>query len=113
MYDLIFFTANDVLLSHMITFLNDKEDTALRGSFFDCIVGVAAYVGWHCSHILVPLLQQVIIQINPQFNRSLLVLKQRLNYSGIDGPFRIHHCKIFKSHDFSSRTWSHTKAIAV
>ncbi|XP_077298369.1 vacuolar protein sorting 15 isoform X2 [Arctopsyche grandis] len=50
--------ANDVLLSHMITFLNDKEDTALRGSFFDCIVGVAAYVGWHCSHILVPLLQQ-------------------------------------------------------
>lgn len=55
----IIFLANDVLLSHMITFLNDKEDIALRGSFFDCIIGVAAYVGWHCSHILVPLLQQV------------------------------------------------------
>ncbi|KAJ8948165.1 hypothetical protein NQ318_009257 [Aromia moschata] len=41
--------ANDVLLSHMITFLNDKEDRELRGSFFDCIVGVAAYIGWHCS----------------------------------------------------------------
>ncbi|XP_043266677.1 phosphoinositide 3-kinase regulatory subunit 4 isoform X2 [Venturia canescens] len=50
--------ANDVLLSHVITFLNDKEDKQLRGSFFECIVGVAAYVGWHSSPILVPLLQQ-------------------------------------------------------
>lgn len=50
--------ANDVVLSHMITFLNDKEDKNLRGSFFDCIVGVASYVGWQCSSILVPLLQQ-------------------------------------------------------
>ncbi|KAF5307655.1 hypothetical protein FQR65_LT06710 [Abscondita terminalis] len=50
--------ANDVLLSHMITFLNDKEDKELRGSFFDCIVGVSAYIGWHCSIILTPLLLQ-------------------------------------------------------
>lgn len=50
--------ANDVILSHMITFLNDKEDKNLRGSFFDCIVGVAQYVGWHCSPILAPLLEQ-------------------------------------------------------
>jgi phosphoinositide-3-kinase regulatory subunit 4 len=50
--------ANDVLLSHIITFLNDKDDKQLRGSFFECIVGVAAYVGWHCSPILMPLLQQ-------------------------------------------------------
>ncbi|KAL3206907.1 hypothetical protein MRX96_039858 [Rhipicephalus microplus] len=50
--------ANDVLLSHMITFLNDKEDRHLRASFFDSIVGVAAYVGWQCSPILKPLLQQ-------------------------------------------------------
>ncbi|XP_058442985.1 phosphoinositide 3-kinase regulatory subunit 4 [Malaya genurostris] len=50
--------ANDVILSHMITFLNDKEDKSLRGSFFDCIVGVAAFVGWHCSPMLIPLLQQ-------------------------------------------------------
>ncbi|OXU19045.1 hypothetical protein TSAR_000320 [Trichomalopsis sarcophagae] len=50
--------ANDVLLSHVITFLNDKEDKQLRGSFFECIVDVAAYVGWHCSPILMPLLQQ-------------------------------------------------------
>ncbi|XP_070561673.1 phosphoinositide 3-kinase regulatory subunit 4-like isoform X2 [Ptychodera flava] len=50
--------ANDVLLSHMITFLNDKDDWHLRGSFFDSIVGVAAYVGWQSSSILKPLLQQ-------------------------------------------------------
>ncbi|KAK9879938.1 hypothetical protein WA026_008448 [Henosepilachna vigintioctopunctata] len=50
--------ANDVILSHMITFLNDKEDKELRGSFFDCIIGVATYIGWHCSIILAPLLVQ-------------------------------------------------------
>ena len=51
--------ANDVLLSHMITFLNDKEDAQLRNSFYENIVGVATYVGWQCSLILQPLLQQV------------------------------------------------------
>ncbi|XP_013397860.1 phosphoinositide 3-kinase regulatory subunit 4 [Lingula anatina] len=50
--------ANDTLLSHMITFLNDKYDWQLRGAFFDCIVGVAAYVGWQSSSILKPLLEQ-------------------------------------------------------
>uniref|UniRef100_A0AAV2ME79 non-specific serine/threonine protein kinase n=1 Tax=Knipowitschia caucasica TaxID=637954 RepID=A0AAV2ME79_KNICA len=50
--------ANDVLLSHMITFLNDKNDWHLRGAFFHSIVGVAAYVGWQSSSILKPLLQQ-------------------------------------------------------
>ncbi|CAH1134866.1 unnamed protein product [Ceutorhynchus assimilis] len=50
--------ANDVILSHMITFLNDKEDTQLRKSFFDCIVGVTSYIGWHCGTILTPLLLQ-------------------------------------------------------
>lgn len=50
--------ANDVLLSHVITFLNDKDDKQLRGSFYECIVSVAAYVGWHCSPILMPLLLQ-------------------------------------------------------
>ncbi|XP_040103086.1 phosphoinositide 3-kinase regulatory subunit 4 [Oryx dammah] len=50
--------ASDVLLSHMITFLNDKNDRHLRGAFFDSMVGVAAYVGWQSSSILKPLLQQ-------------------------------------------------------
>lgn len=50
--------ANDVILSHMVTFLNDKEAAALRGCFFDRVVGVCAYVGIHCAPILQPLLQQ-------------------------------------------------------
>ncbi len=36
-----------------------QYDWHLRGSFFDSIVGVAAYVGWQSSTILKPLLQQV------------------------------------------------------
>jgi len=36
-----------------------QNDWQLRGTFFDCIVGVAAYVGWQSSIILKPLLQQV------------------------------------------------------
>ena len=50
--------ANDVLLSHMITFLNDKEDSQLRFCFYDNIAGVASFVGWQCSPILRPLLEQ-------------------------------------------------------
>lgn len=50
--------ASDILLSHMITFLNDKFDWQLRASFFENVVGVAAYVGWQSSCVLKPLIQQ-------------------------------------------------------
>ncbi|XP_050537002.1 phosphoinositide 3-kinase regulatory subunit 4 [Daktulosphaira vitifoliae] len=50
--------ANDVILSHMVTFLNDKTDKNLRASFFDNFVNVASFVGSQCSPILSPLLQQ-------------------------------------------------------
>lgn len=53
------FLANDVILSHMVTFLNDKTDKHLRASFFDNFVDVAAFVDQQCSPILCPLLQQV------------------------------------------------------
>lgn len=53
------FSAHDVLLSHMNTFLNDKEAKELRASFFNCIVGVCAYIGLHCSSAVTPLLVQV------------------------------------------------------
>ena len=49
---------NDVILSHIITFLNDKEDFELRASFFDNIVPITAFLGSQCSSILKPLLQQ-------------------------------------------------------
>ncbi|KAL4708632.1 hypothetical protein ACJJTC_008158, partial [Scirpophaga incertulas] len=50
--------ANDIILSHMVTFLNDKEEEALRGCFFDRVVGVVAYVGHNAAPMLHPLLQQ-------------------------------------------------------
>ncbi|XP_065916552.1 phosphoinositide 3-kinase regulatory subunit 4-like isoform X2 [Dysidea avara] len=48
----------DVLLSHMITFLNDKIDWQLHGLFFDAIVDIASYVGWQGVSMLRPLLDQ-------------------------------------------------------
>lgn len=54
-----FYLANDVILSHMVTFLNDKTDKHLRASFFDNFVNVVAFVDQQCSPILCPLLQQV------------------------------------------------------
>ncbi len=50
--------ANDVIMSHMITFLNDKDDAQLRDSFYRNIVKVVAYIGWPSTQIIVPLLQQ-------------------------------------------------------
>jgi len=46
-----------------------QNDWQLRGSFFDCIVGVAAYVGWQSSIILKPLLQQVSTYIHSSVYR--------------------------------------------
>nr|XP_002121994.1 phosphoinositide 3-kinase regulatory subunit 4 [Ciona intestinalis] len=50
--------ANEVLLSHMITFLNDKQDWQLRSAFFKSLVSVASYIGWQSANFLKPLLQQ-------------------------------------------------------
>lgn len=44
---------NDVILSHIITFLNNKQDFELRASFFDNIVQIAKFLGQQCSKILV------------------------------------------------------------
>ncbi|KAL1512914.1 hypothetical protein ABEB36_002417 [Hypothenemus hampei] len=65
--------ANDIILSHMITFLNDKEDTQLRKSFFDCIVGVASYIGWHCTSILTPLLLQGLTDTSEFVTRKAII----------------------------------------
>lgn len=50
--------AHDVLLSHMITFLNDSADHQLRSSFYDSVSGVAAFVGTTVTPILMPLIEQ-------------------------------------------------------
>ena len=51
--------ANDVILGHMITYLNDKGDWQLHNCFFECIVGVVAYLGWPAVCLVEPLLLQV------------------------------------------------------
>ncbi|RWS25485.1 phosphoinositide 3-kinase regulatory subunit 4-like protein, partial [Leptotrombidium deliense] len=49
---------NDIILSHIVTFLNDKEGFQLRCAFFDSIVPISIYLGSQSSSILKPLLQQ-------------------------------------------------------
>lgn len=79
--------ANDIILSHMITFLNDKEDTQLRKAFFDCIVGVASYIGWHCSTILTPLLLQGLTDSSEFVTRKAIIAMAALTeYNLITTP---------------------------
>ena len=49
---------NEIILTHIFTFLNHKNDFQLRLSFFDNITVIASYLGVQCSTILLPLLQQ-------------------------------------------------------
>ncbi|OZJ02366.1 hypothetical protein BZG36_04469, partial [Bifiguratus adelaidae] len=50
--------ANDVLLSHMITYLNDR-DWMLRSAFFESIVGVGTFVGGQSLELyILPLMIQ-------------------------------------------------------
>ena len=49
---------HDVILSHIVTFLNDKNDYQLRACFFDNVVPIAAFLGPVNSLVLRPLLQQ-------------------------------------------------------
>ena len=49
---------NDVIFSHIITFLNDKQDWQLRAAFFKSMTAVVSYLGSQASSILSPLLLQ-------------------------------------------------------
>ncbi len=51
--------AHDIILSHLITFLNDKEDKELRMAFFQSVSSVAAFIGWHAAPLIIPVLKQV------------------------------------------------------
>ncbi|VDK85564.1 unnamed protein product [Litomosoides sigmodontis] len=50
--------ATDVLLSHLITFLNDKVNWRLRAAFFECCPIVAHLIGRQGTYILQELLHQ-------------------------------------------------------
>jgi len=49
---------NEVIFSHLITFLNERIDFELRFSFYQCIRPIAAYLGIQSSPVIKPLLQQ-------------------------------------------------------
>ena len=80
--------ANDVLLSHIITFLNDKQDWQLRAAFFDSIVGVAVYIGWHCLSIVKPLLQQVLFYYAFIYICVCIVVRNFLFFKGGFTPLK-------------------------
>ncbi|CAL1546383.1 unnamed protein product [Lymnaea stagnalis] len=73
--------ANDILLSHIVTFLNVKDDWRLRACFFKTVVDVTMYVGWQCSEVLLPLLQQGLSDIEEfVITEDLHALKQLTNH---------------------------------
>lgn len=70
---------NDVLLSHMITYLNDR-DWLLRHAFFESIVDVAACVGGRSlEEYILPLMIQALSGMDNTIlmDELLIVLKHR------------------------------------
>ncbi|ORY46243.1 ARM repeat-containing protein, partial [Neocallimastix californiae] len=52
---------NDMILSHMITYLNDQENWILRDAFWKCVVGIGAFVGTRSlSEYIIPLMIQAL-----------------------------------------------------
>uniref|UniRef100_T1KH83 non-specific serine/threonine protein kinase n=1 Tax=Tetranychus urticae TaxID=32264 RepID=T1KH83_TETUR len=49
---------NELILSHIFTFLNEADRFELRCAFFDNVVPIAEYLGSQCLSLLKPFLQQ-------------------------------------------------------
>ena len=66
-------STNDLLLPLLITFLNDR-DASLRAAFFDCIMGVCAFVGRASLQAFVlPCILQV-LELERNLSSSCLVV---------------------------------------
>lgn len=65
--------AHDILLSHLITFLNDKDDTHLRIAFFHCIPSVASFIGSHAAPLIIPLIKQGLSDVEEFVMREALL----------------------------------------
>ncbi|RKO92149.1 hypothetical protein BDK51DRAFT_20317 [Blyttiomyces helicus] len=71
--------ANDVLLSHMITYLNDV-DWQLRSAFFESIVGVGTFVGGRSlEEYILPLMIQALTGKYLHSNAEEFVVEKVLN----------------------------------
>eukprot|EP00117_Sycon_ciliatum_P044025 scpid12036/ scgid31808/ Phosphoinositide 3-kinase regulatory subunit 4 len=86
--------SNDVLLSHMITFQNDKQDAQLRGAFFDSIVPVAVYVGSQSLSMVMPLLQQGLGDFEVQVVTKALEALRSLSYLGLFHKLSLHQLSL-------------------
>ncbi|TFL03877.1 hypothetical protein BDV98DRAFT_525538, partial [Pterulicium gracile] len=80
---------NDVLLSHMITYLNDK-DWALRQAFFESIVDVAACAGGRSlEEYILPLMIQALSDVEETVVAQVLVALTSLCELGLFQKMRI------------------------
>ncbi|KAF8336386.1 uncharacterized protein EI90DRAFT_3144677 [Cantharellus anzutake] len=80
---------NDVLLSHMITYLNDR-DWMLRYEFFDSIVGVAACVGRRSlEEYILPLMIQALSDVEETVVAKVLSSLTSLAELGLFQKLRI------------------------
>jgi phosphoinositide-3-kinase regulatory subunit 4 len=70
--------SHDILLSHLITFLNDKDDWHLRLAFFRCVSGIASFIGWHAAPLLLPLLKQGLSDVEEFVMREALITIKNL-----------------------------------
>ncbi|CAL1709651.1 unnamed protein product [Somion occarium] len=80
---------NDVLLSHMITYLNDRE-WLLRYAFFDCIVDVAACAGGRSlEEYILPLMIQALSDVEETIVAKVLAALTSLCELGLFQKMKI------------------------
>ncbi|KAF8653642.1 hypothetical protein AX16_003794 [Volvariella volvacea WC 439] len=79
---------NDVLLSHMITYLNDR-DWMLRYAFFESIVDVAACAGRDLEDYIVPLMSQALSDVEEHVVAKVLRALTSLCELGLFQKMRI------------------------
>ncbi|KAF7796314.1 hypothetical protein EIP86_007491, partial [Pleurotus ostreatoroseus] len=80
---------NDVLLSHMITYLNDR-DWLLRFAFFDCVVDVAACAGGRSlEDFILPLMIQALSDVDESVVAKVLASLTSLCELGLFQKMRI------------------------
>ncbi|VEL15026.1 unnamed protein product [Protopolystoma xenopodis] len=77
---------NDTLLSHMVTFLNDKNDPGLRAAFFQQIGPLACLAGSQCVAVLRPLLEQGLLDPSECVLEACLHALTHLLYRRLLGP---------------------------
>ena len=86
MLDIAESDAKDFLLSHIITYLNDRDSWLLRSHFFEAVVGVALLVGRHAlEEYILPLMSQAMGDSEEFVIGSVIKAFTRLAEAGLLG----------------------------